>query len=88
MKKIRLFQETVRKESNCYLNCIDTAFELVDDEEFAKAAFYYENAARSLRELEKVKIAKQDFNKKCLEIHQNEGQQKFERLVIDLRNHV
>lgn len=47
-------QERIKKESDCYLYCIDNAFDLVEKKEFEKAAVYYENAARSLRELGKL----------------------------------
>lgn len=46
-------QEKIKSESACYHYCIDTAFALVEAKEFGKAAIYYENAARSLRVLEK-----------------------------------
>lgn len=49
------------KEKDCYLYCIDNAFALVDRKEYAKAACYYENAARSLRELEKLKTSQESI---------------------------
>ncbi|MFB4471737.1 hypothetical protein ACDI16_02065 [Oceanobacillus caeni] len=50
-------KENIERESACYLYCIDNAFELVNQKEFGKAAAYYENAARSLRELEKMRTS-------------------------------
>lgn len=54
MATLNHFEERER-ESSCYIYCIDTVFDLVEKREYAKAAAYYENAARSLRVLQELK---------------------------------
>ncbi|WP_067730968.1 hypothetical protein [Oceanobacillus damuensis] len=75
------------KESACYAYCTDTAFDLFNKKEFAKAAVFLENAARSSRELEKIKmkISKQCADNKWFEIKQMEGQLVVDKWMSEMR---
>ena len=85
MKFLKYDQEKSKNQSDRYLDCIDNAFDLVEQTEYAMAASYYEKAARALRELQKMKDSKQHLHKKWLEIKQLEGQQVIDKWLMDSR---
>ncbi|SEP57672.1 hypothetical protein SAMN05216232_0218 [Virgibacillus subterraneus] len=77
-------QARAQKELDCYNYCIKNASVQLESGEFGQTAAYLDNASRSMRELEKLKIAKQTFDKHWWEIKQIEGQQEVDRVIANM----
>ena len=55
-------EEKAIKELHCYMYCLDKHVREFEKENFIAAAVYLENAARSLKELERMKTVENQPN--------------------------
>lgn len=55
-------EEKAVKELDCYMYCLYQSLEHFKKDEFAEASVYLENAARSLKELERLKVDENESN--------------------------
>ncbi len=78
-------QEHAEKELSCFYHCAEEGENAFKEENYTKAACYFENATRSLNELGKMKTAKQTFDHSWFEIKQIEGQQEVDRVIANMR---
>ncbi|WP_373894418.1 hypothetical protein [Virgibacillus sp. CBA3643] len=81
-------QEKAEREVDCYDYCLGLATEKLKQEEFGEASAYLDNASRSLKELERMKIAKQTFDQSWFEIKQIEGQQHVDKVIAEMRSRI
>lgn len=49
-------QREAKRELDCYMHCLYESLKFFNKKEYENAALYLENAARSLKELERLKV--------------------------------
>lgn len=52
--------EKARAEVSCYTYCVRQVGKCIDRKDYTSASVYMENAARSLRELDKLKVGEEN----------------------------
>ncbi|WP_337970217.1 hypothetical protein [Virgibacillus salexigens] len=75
-----------KKEIDCYNYCANNAVRKLNNEKFGEAAAYLENAIRSLHELEKMQVSKENADHHMFELEKIRGQQYVNKVIFDLRS--